>query len=152
MSTAMGMVHVHDGMLSAATLGELYRRVDGFVLATHGEGWGLPLLEAMASGLPTIATAWGGQTDFMQEERAFLVALEAALVPAPDDFEGFAWAQPEQSSLRAAMRRVVEGMDSGETQAVARRGLEWVREHYQYRTVAAGALRLLADAAELPAG
>jgi hypothetical protein len=37
---------------------QLYRAADAFVLATHGEGWGRPLMEAMAMGLPAIATAW----------------------------------------------------------------------------------------------
>jgi glycosyltransferase involved in cell wall biosynthesis len=36
----------------------LYRAADAFVLATHAEGWGRPLTEAMAMALPTIAPAW----------------------------------------------------------------------------------------------
>jgi len=39
----------------------LLQSVDAFVLATHGEGWGLPIMEAMAMELPTIATFWGGE-------------------------------------------------------------------------------------------
>ena len=37
---------------------QLFRAADAFVLATHAEGWGRPLMEAMAMGLPTIAPAW----------------------------------------------------------------------------------------------
>lgn len=48
--------------------------MDGFILPSHGEGWGLPLIEAMASGLPTIATAWGGQMDFMSRENSWPVS------------------------------------------------------------------------------
>jgi glycosyltransferase involved in cell wall biosynthesis len=36
--------------------------MDAVVLATHGEGWGLPLVEGMAMGLPVIATNWSGNT------------------------------------------------------------------------------------------
>jgi glycosyltransferase involved in cell wall biosynthesis len=36
----------------------MYSSVDAFVLASHGEGWGLPYMEAMAMGLPCIATNW----------------------------------------------------------------------------------------------
>lgn len=35
---------------------------DAFVLASHGEGWGLPIAEAMAMQLPVIATNWSGST------------------------------------------------------------------------------------------
>jgi len=147
-SDAMAMVLVYDGMLSSAALGSLYRSVDGFVLATHGEGWGLPLLEAMACKLPTVATAWGGQTDFMTEDRAFLVGIEDYLVPAPDDFVGFHWAQPQHRLLRQALRTVVDGAGRGGTTAdIARRGWEWVHERLRYETVAATAMMMLADSA-----
>eukprot|EP00758_Cryptobia_borreli_P013600 Tbor_TRINITY_DN5848_c3_g1::TRINITY_DN5848_c3_g1_i3::g.6182::m.6182 len=47
---------------------ELYTTHDAFVLPTRGEGWGLPLMEAMAMGLPAIATDWGGQVEFMKRK------------------------------------------------------------------------------------
>ena len=45
----------------------LYHAVDGFAVPTHGEGWVLPIVEAMASELPTVSTSWGGQTEYMNE-------------------------------------------------------------------------------------
>lgn len=161
-STAMAMVHVFDGFVESAALGDLYRSADSFVLATHGEGWGLPLLEGMACGLPTIATAWGGQTDFMREDRAFLVAAEAELVEADDSsFAGFRWAEPSYWSLRRAMRAVVDGSNgptageaavgeaAGEakTQAVARKGYEWAHANFRWENVALIAQRMLEAAA-----
>lgn len=44
---------------------------DCFVLPTRGEGWGMPLLEAMAYGRPVIATDWSAHTDFMTEDVAY---------------------------------------------------------------------------------
>lgn len=46
-------------------LPSLYKAVDSVVLATHGEGWGLPLIEGMAMELPVISTNWSGNTGFV---------------------------------------------------------------------------------------
>lgn len=142
-SAAMAMVLIYEGMLSSEELGALYRAADSFVLATHGEGWGLPLLESMACGLPTIATAWGGHTDFMTGGRGFLVGIEEYLVPAPPrDFGvGFNWAQPRHDLLRQALRTVSE--QGNETKEMARRGWAWVHEQLQYEHVAQLAMRML---------
>ena len=43
------------------------RAADAFVTTTHGEGFGRPPLEAMAMGLPTIATNWSGLTAFVAD-------------------------------------------------------------------------------------
>ena len=45
-----------------AALRNLYAAADAFVLPTRGEGWGLPIAEAMAMALPVIATNWSGPT------------------------------------------------------------------------------------------
>ena len=45
------------------TLAACYENANAFVWPTMGEGWGLPLCEAMASGLPCIYTPYSGTTD-----------------------------------------------------------------------------------------
>jgi glycosyltransferase involved in cell wall biosynthesis len=37
---------------------DMYASADVFVLPTHAEGFGRPIIEAMSMGLPAIATAW----------------------------------------------------------------------------------------------
>ncbi|HYC56711.1 MAG TPA: glycosyltransferase [Candidatus Binatia bacterium] len=101
----------------------LYRSVDAFVLASRGEGWGRPYMEAMASGLPTIGTGWSGNTDFMDADNAYLI--DYSLVPHNDPSlpvhfhtpEHTLWAKPSLDHLRRLMREVFE--DRG---AAARRG------------------------------
>jgi glycosyltransferase involved in cell wall biosynthesis len=51
----------------------LYAAADCFVLPTHGEGWGLPTMEAMAMGLPVITTNWGGSTEFVTRDTGYLL-------------------------------------------------------------------------------
>lgn len=55
------------GMMSDEDVAGLYKndKVKALVSLTRGEGFGLPLLEAAASGLPVIATNWSGHLDFM---------------------------------------------------------------------------------------
>ncbi|QTE30228.1 glycosyltransferase [Pengzhenrongella sicca] len=93
-------------------MGSLYRSADCFVLPTRGEGWGQPVLEAMACGLPVIATGWSGVTDFLDEEVGF--PLEYSMAPAEARcvyYDGFDWAEPDKDHLQARMREVVNGSD-----------------------------------------
>ena len=86
----------------------LYRSADCFVTATRGEGWGMPILEAMACGLPTIATNWSSQTDFFNENNGYPVAVQN-LIDAKAKcpyYEGFQWANASEESLIEQMRYV----------------------------------------------
>lgn len=61
------------GSLSSAEMWEAYSRVDCYVSSHHGEGWGLPIWEAMAAGLPTIATGYGANMEFMDANNSYPV-------------------------------------------------------------------------------
>jgi len=98
-------------------LGSIYRSVDCFVLATRGEGWGLPIIEAMACGLPVIATNWSAQSDFISNETTYLLDVER-LKPAEGKcpyYKGFNWAEPSYEHLRSLMRHVFENRDDAKT-------------------------------------
>jgi glycosyltransferase involved in cell wall biosynthesis len=91
-------------------LGSLYRSADCFVLPTRGEGWGMPVIEAMACGLPVIATDWSAHCDFMNDGNAYPLEVER-LVPAQAKcpyYTGFKWAEPSYAHLRRLMRYVFE--------------------------------------------
>ncbi|MCA9178831.1 MAG: glycosyltransferase [Planctomycetales bacterium] len=96
---------------SQAQMADLYRAADAFVLPTRGEGWGRPLMEAMACGLPTIATRGSGQLAFMTDENSLLVDAElvevstqaAAELPV---YAGHRWWEPDGAALAAAMQRI----------------------------------------------
>lgn len=129
-------------MIDKADMPSLYKAADAFVLPTRGEGWGLPFMEAMAMGLPTIATNFSGHLDFMSEENAFLISIELTLVPARDTKtygSDVRWAQPSVTSLVEALVRVVR-----EPEESSRRGEQAardVRALYDERRVS----RLVAD-------
>ncbi|WP_226618529.1 glycosyltransferase [Cytobacillus firmus] len=66
-------LRVLTGILPEEQLKGLYTLGNAFILPTRGEGVGLPYMEALSSGIPVIATGWGGQMDFLNEQNSFLI-------------------------------------------------------------------------------
>lgn len=66
-------LYVTTGTLEERQYRGIYTLGNAFVLPTRGEGVGIPFMEALSSGLPVIATGWGGQMDFVNENNSFLV-------------------------------------------------------------------------------
>lgn len=93
-------------------LPQLYRSADCFVLPTRGEGWGMPILEAMACGLPVIASYWSAQQHFMTDGNSYplQVDLVAAEAKCPY-YAGFKWADPDEAHLVQLLRYVYEHQD-----------------------------------------
>ncbi len=73
----------YTGRLDREDLRRLYSCTDLFVFPSRYEGFGMPVLEAMACGAPTITSS----TSSLPE-----VAGDAALLVDPDDIEGLAQA------------------------------------------------------------
>lgn len=61
------------GKLSREQVREAYHRTHAFVLASDFETFGVVYIEAMACGLPVIATRCGGPEDIVSEETGLLV-------------------------------------------------------------------------------
>lgn len=61
--------HLLHGDMTDDEVAALYRhpKIKGLVTATRGEGFGLPILEAAASGLPVLATGWSAHTEFLNK-------------------------------------------------------------------------------------
>jgi glycosyltransferase involved in cell wall biosynthesis len=70
-----------SGWRTQGECAEILRRSDVFVLPSLMECGGAVVLEAMAVGLPVIATDWGGPADYLDAECGILVR--------PDDAEQF---------------------------------------------------------------
>jgi ADP-heptose:LPS heptosyltransferase/glycosyltransferase involved in cell wall biosynthesis len=108
------------GRISDQELAGLYRdpRVSAFISLTHGEGFGLPLLEAAACGLPVVATGWSGHLDFLRH--AAFVSVPFDMVGVPESVvwkgvidQGRGWANPREADAKKIMRRVFLGHDEG---------------------------------------
>lgn len=55
---------VDNRNLTGKEIAELYNSAHAFLFCSLGEAWGLPLTEAMATGLPAIWTAWSAMLDY----------------------------------------------------------------------------------------
>jgi glycosyltransferase involved in cell wall biosynthesis len=62
--------------LAASGMPSLYRSAQCFVQATRGEGWNMPVFEALACGVPVITTNWSAHTDYLGQDTAYLIEIE----------------------------------------------------------------------------
>ncbi|MCS6887042.1 MAG: glycosyltransferase [Chloroflexus sp.] len=130
------IVFLYNQHISHTWLGTLYRSVDCFVLPTRGEGWGLPILEAMACGLPVIATNWSAQTEFLHQGVGFPIRVRS-LIPAQAKcpyYTGWSWADPDIDHLIYLMRYVYE--HRAEAQAIGAAAAAEVAQRWTWRHVA----------------
>lgn len=146
-------VEVRSGGLEpAARRGEL-REFDVFVLPARGEVVGLRGLEAMATGLPVIATNWGGPADYLDAADSFPLEFE------PREIAGAAgstcltdrWAEPSYEQLRQLMRRLYEAPEEARAagmRAATRVHTEWTWDRAARQLVAN--LELLERGISLP--
>lgn len=64
-----------DEDLSSAEMAALYRSCDLLLHPYRGEGFGMPVLEARACGLPVLATRGGSTDDFIEADEAGIAAV-----------------------------------------------------------------------------
>jgi hypothetical protein len=113
--------------LDEEVLASLYRSCDVFVMPYRGEGFGLPMAEALASGLPVVATARGAAMDFLGEDRAYFIPSRRVKVPGVDQFKpteaGFWLEEPDGVTLVQILRHVAAHPE--ERMAKGRRAREY---------------------------
>jgi glycosyltransferase involved in cell wall biosynthesis len=78
-------IRLLSGAASPEDLFVIYNMADAFVFPSRAEGWGLPLLEAMATGLPAITTNYSGQTEFLSQVEGLFLPVNYSLVPIADE-------------------------------------------------------------------
>jgi glycosyltransferase involved in cell wall biosynthesis len=135
-----------DDLLPTARMPSLYAACDAVVAPTRGEGWGRPLLEAMAVGRPVIATAWSGPAAFLDATVGWpvgydLVPVSGAAAAEVPVFAGHLWAEPSVEGVAAAMREVHARPEEARARGAAARERA---ARYDHRAVARLALERLA--------
>jgi glycosyltransferase involved in cell wall biosynthesis len=135
-----------SGRRSPAGMVDLYNGCDALVLATRAEGWGLPVVEAMACALPVIATDYSAVAELLHPSIAYPLRVERMVnVRDPQRFPGAGpygeWALPDVEHLRALMRHVYENPE--EARAKGRRAREEVSARWTWERAAVAACAVL---------
>lgn len=117
----------------------------------RGEGFGLPVAEAMACGLAVIVTKGGSTDDFCAEDRALLVPATRHPINIGKPTAGQAWVlEVDVEALAAQMRAAYEEPDKAAQ--VGHRASEWVLHNLTWEVAAGKAMeRLRALASAEPA-
>lgn len=106
-------VYLYDIELKKWELGRLYTSAHAFIWPSRGEGYGLPALEALASGLPVIASNYSAHLEFLTKAgkpRPGVLLLNGKVEPYVSGdsiyYPGFNWFNPSVDHLRKLMREV----------------------------------------------
>lgn len=130
--------------LNAVEMARLYKLADAYVSPYEAEGFNLPVLEAIAAGIPAICTAGGSTDDFARPPFGLRIVSRVE-----DGFLEEARARRLSVSLDSLihhMRSVIENPRIGE-QAQAT-GPAFVREHFTWKHAVDRLLNLMFPDAE----
>ena len=132
-ATALGIegrVVFFDNYMSRGDVLALTAAADAYLSLHRGEGLGMGMLEAMTLGLPVVATAFGGNTDFVTEETAFPVPYK--LMPAKPDIPEYAhvteWAEPDIDAAAGFLLKIRN--DPALAAAKTSKSAEFISRHF----------------------
>ena len=152
--TELAPVRVLNAPLSNPDMARLYATASAYVHPSRGEGWGRPIMEAMSTGLPALATGWGGSTAFMTSENSLSIESVVTEIGEREDcfwLSGQRWAEPSVEHLSQLMRRVVDNPD--QVRAIGARARADVVSQWTWaNAVAVAERRLEEDPGLFPAG
>jgi glycosyltransferase involved in cell wall biosynthesis len=114
--------------LSFAEVVQLYQAADAYVSPYLAEGFNLPVLEAIACGIPVICTAGGPTDDFTQS--SFAIRVTAEQIWQEICGEQRLLFNPDIESLIAAMERVINDRDFREN--ANHLGSQFVQKNYTW--------------------
>jgi len=128
-----------DRSLSEEEIAGLYAACDCLVQPFRGEGFALPVVEAMDCGLPVIVTGAGPVLDYASEETAFLIPARrgqfAECRVGNLETIGRPWlSEPDPDALVEHLRRVAADPTSARARGSA--ASAWIRERFTWARAA----------------
>ena len=105
-------VHLLHGSMTSKEMASLYKEksIKAFLTITRGEGFGLPILEAAASGIPVIATNWSAQTDYLSLGKFIplnyrLNDVHQSKIDGNIFVQGAKWAEVDESDFKKKIKK-----------------------------------------------
>jgi glycosyltransferase involved in cell wall biosynthesis len=106
-------VRLHTEGLSQEELRRFYKSADAFALPSRSEPSGKIVMEAMLMELPVLASAFGGQSDFMTKNNSYSLKTKMVDIPSQPGADlrmlyGKQWCEASVPHLKSRMRHVVK--------------------------------------------
>lgn len=128
-----------EDMYDNDQMASLYTACQCLVHPYRGEGFGLPIAEAMACGLAPIVTGYGAALDFCPPEIAWLIPATVKRLPTRQvgslETVDFPWlAEPDCDVLTSLMRHAFDHSD--EVKQRGKSACHFIQEHFTWAHVA----------------
>lgn len=124
-------------LLTKEQVGAIHGRGDCYVSLQRGEGFGIPLAEAMSHGKPVITTKYGGCLQFMNDDNSFLVPARRAPVQGMifRNYNGhMVWGDPDTMEARRFMRYCYENRNKAKE--TGERAAQEIASNYNAEAIA----------------
>jgi glycosyltransferase involved in cell wall biosynthesis len=101
-------VHLLPCTLDSSAMEDLWARCDCYVSLHRSEGFGLPVAECLARGIPVITTRQGGVLDFTDDASVFFVTGSSYRPPLADRLysEYSGWLEPDVVAAASHMKAI----------------------------------------------
>ena len=124
-----------DRDLDRTEIDGLYNLASSYVHPARGEGFGLPVAEAMLAGVPVISVAATGLAEFVSEETAALVPYRVAPAATHLSVSGSEWVEPDIDALISAMVGAFRGDDDGQRQERVQNARALIESRFSWTSV-----------------
>lgn len=118
---------------------DLLKSVNVFLSCARSEGWNLPLIEAMACGIPSTYSNWGAQLEFAIN-KGIPIEIKGEVPAAVDNNESWIknapgnFCEPNFDDLKTKMRNIYENYDSYKFKAMSESKI--IREQFSWKNAA----------------
>lgn len=135
--------------LEDAYIVNLYKKCNVLVAPSRGEGFGLPMAEAMLFDIPVITTAFGGQNDFCTDDTSWLIDYSFEKAKTHMNLFNSFWVEPSQKHLSSLMLLLVS-MPKEKIEQKTQKAKEYILANYKWQHCAKRLLDIVSEIKSAP--